>query len=62
MRKRRRKIPENELQTFRSSVIELKEKQTISGSPRSGLHSRGPTREDTSREDVPIEKKGKNSV
>lgn len=57
MRKRRRKVSENELQTFRSSVIELKRKQTISGSPRPGLHSRGPTREDTSREDVPIDKR-----
>lgn len=61
MRKRRRKIPENELQTFRSSVIELnrslERKQTISGSPRPGLHSTGPTKEDTSRENLPIDKR-----
>ncbi|XDV38544.1 hypothetical protein PO909_007919, partial [Leuciscus waleckii] len=45
---------------LRSSVIEqnrsLEGKQTISGSPRPRLHSRGTTREDTSREDVPIDK------
>lgn len=62
MRKRRRKTPENELQAhLRSSVIEqnrsLEGKQTRSGSPRPGLHSRGITREDTSREGVPIDKR-----
>lgn len=57
MRKRRRKIPENEWQTdLRSSLNRsLEGNETISGLPRPGLHSRGTTTEEPSREDVPID-------
>lgn len=39
MRKRRRKIPENELRSSLNRSLEGNE--TISGLPRPGLHSRG---------------------
>ncbi|KAK2872527.1 hypothetical protein Q8A67_022424 [Cirrhinus molitorella] len=53
----RRKISENEWQTYlRSSLnCSLEGKETISGLPRPGLHSRGTTTEDPSREDVPVD-------
>lgn len=53
MRKRRRKIPENELRSSLNRSLEGNE--TISGLPRPGLHSRGTTTENPSGKDVPID-------